>query len=275
VDRWLGTRKAVAFGCLVLVAGHLTMAIEGPAAQSQLHWRDQTFAVETHGRASEREVALDVAGKAYKFHANPDGAFVIEGLPPGSPLPAVIPKAEYKIEVLHQNKLGQNLLYLALGLITIGVSFLKTSPLVAQLYDNNDTRRDAGFTIFYYGVNLGAFWAGLLCGYLGTRFGWNWGFGAAAVGTMAGHLVFVLGKPLVMGRGEPPAPALRAKPVVGPLNREWLIYIGALASVGVVYLLLPAGKAVGIALAIVTVIALAYLGFYMMRHCTPVERRRI
>ena len=275
VDRWLGTRKAVAFGCLVLVAGHLTMAIEGAPAQSQLNWHGQSFVVETHGRTSEREVALDVGGKAYKFHANPDGALVIEGLAAGGPLPSVIPKADYKFEVLHQNKFGENMLFLALGLIVIGVSFLKTGPLVAQLYDNKDPRRDAGFTIFYYGVNLGAFWAGILCAWLGTQIGWWAGFGAAAAGMSIGYVVFVLGKPLLMGRGEPPDPVLLAKPVVGPLNREWIIYLGALATVGLVFLLLPAGKAVGILLAIVTAIALGYLGVYMVRHCTPVQRRRI
>ena len=65
-----------------------------------------------------------------------------------------------------------------------------------------DVRRDGAYTIFYMGINLGAFLGSLLCGYLGETYGWAYGFGAAGLGMLLGLVVFVLGKPLLMGRGE-------------------------------------------------------------------------
>ena len=145
----------------------------------------------------------------------------------------------------------------------MGVAFLKTSPLVAQMYGRDDPRRAGGFTLFYYGVNLGAFWAGILCGWLGESIGWWAGFGAAAVGMIAGYLVFVLGKPLLDGVGEPPNPARLAQKIIGPISREHLIYAAALLGVGGVNLLMRQGAVVGGALSLVTVAALIYLGLVL------------
>ncbi len=73
-------------------------------------------------------------------------------------------------------------------LIIIGTGFFKpcVSVMVGQLYKKNDPRRDSGFTIFYMGINLGAFFAPLVAGYLGEKIGWHWGFGSAAVGMLLG-----------------------------------------------------------------------------------------
>ena len=274
-DRILGVRKAVAFGCLLLVAGHLTMAMEGRPAQNILTTQGHTYAVQTEGRASTRQVRLEVDGKLYAFKSKPDGGLDILGLPAGASIPARLSKADYQISVIGRDALHANLLFLALSLIVMGVAFLKTSPLVAQMYGRDDPRRAGGFTLFYYGVNLGAFWAGILCGWLGETIGWWAGFGAAAVGMLAGYLVFVLGKPMLDGVGEPPNPARLAEKVVGPINREHLIYAVALLGVGGVNLLMRQGAVVGGALSLVTIAALVYLGLYMARNCTPVERRRI
>ncbi len=78
--------------------------------------------------------------------------------------------------------------------------------MVGLLYPRTDIRRDPGDTIFYMGVNLGAALGALLAGYLGQTFGWAYGFGAAGVGMLLGLTVFMLGKPLLMGHGEPPDP---------------------------------------------------------------------
>lgn len=77
----------------------------------------------------------------------------------------------------------------------------------------------------------------VLCGYLGQTFGWGWGFGLAGAGMLLGYLAFVLGKPLLEGKGEPPNPWQAAKPIVGPLNQENLIYIAGILGVGVVWVL--------------------------------------
>jgi len=85
--------------------------------------------------------------------------------------------------------------YLGLFLIVIGTGLLKgnVSVIVGQLYGKTDQRRDAGFSIFYMGINLGAFIAPLVCGYLGQEINWHLGFGAAGVGMALGVVQYVLG----------------------------------------------------------------------------------
>jgi len=77
-----------------------------------------------------------------------------------------------------------------LTLIVIGTGFFKpcVSVMVGQLYERDDPRRDAGFTIFYMGINLGAVAAPLIAGTLGEMVGWHWGFGCVAVGMILGIL---------------------------------------------------------------------------------------
>jgi POT family proton-dependent oligopeptide transporter len=83
--------------------------------------------------------------------------------------------------------------YIALGLLIMGNGFFKPniSTMVGGLYKQGDVRRDAGFTIFYLGINVGAFIAPLVCGWLGQSYGWHYGFGAAGLGMLAGLLVFL------------------------------------------------------------------------------------
>jgi POT family proton-dependent oligopeptide transporter len=85
--------------------------------------------------------------------------------------------------------------YAALALLIVGNGFFKPniSTMVGRLYPEGDNRRDSGFTIFYMGINSGAFLAPLVCGWLGYEFGWHYGFGAAGIGMIAGLLVFMKG----------------------------------------------------------------------------------
>jgi len=85
--------------------------------------------------------------------------------------------------------------YAALALLIVGNGFFKPniSTMVGRLYPEGDDRRDSGFTIFYMGINAGAFLAPLVCGWLGYEYGWHYGFGAAGIGMIAGLLVFMKG----------------------------------------------------------------------------------
>ncbi len=98
------------------------------------------------------------------------------------------------------------LLYLALGLIIVGNGFFKPtlSTLLGSLYRQNDPRRDGGFTIYYMGVNLGAFLAPLVAGTLGEKLGWHYGFAAAGVGMLAGIAQFTWGQSKLDGAGLRP-----------------------------------------------------------------------
>lgn len=157
-DQYIGQRKAVVFGAILLTFGHFFMAFEGGGGQND---------------------------------------------------PII------------------NVFWLALALIIVGSGFLKAniSVIVGQLYDRTDVRRDPAYTIFYMGINVGAATASIICGYLGQTYGWQYGFGLAGFGMLLGLLFFVLGKPLLLGKGEPKDPAK----IKGA--KEWGIYGAGLAMV--------------------------------------------
>lgn len=94
-----------------------------------------------------------------------------------------------------------------LVLIIIGTGFFKpcVSVMVGQLYSEDDPRRDSGFTIFYMGINVGAFLSGVVAGTLGEKVGWHWGFGSAGVGMILGLTAYQLFRPMYLkGIGLPP-----------------------------------------------------------------------
>ncbi|WP_332773273.1 peptide MFS transporter [Phenylobacterium sp.] len=275
-DRYLGTRKAVAFGALLLVAGHMTMALEGSPTTQTLVYNNQSYAVAAEGRMESRSVKLMVGDKAYDFGPAASGGLEIKNLDAGAPLPAVLPAGSYTM-VKKSDPMGVNAFYLAVSLIIMGVGFLKPniSTIVGQLYPQGDPRRDSGFTLYYYGINLGAFWAAVLCGLLGQNVGWWAGFGLAGVGMALGWVVFVLGKPLLQGKGEPPNPERLKEPMVGPINREWLIYLGGLLGVIPIWLLVQHNGLVGWGLTLSTLAALAFIVWFIAKKCDKVERERM
>ena len=275
-DRYLGTRKAVAFGALLLVAGHLTMAVEGKPATQSLTYAGQTYEVAAEGRMESRTVKIVVNGKGHEFGPAEGGGLAIKGLEAGAPLPAVLPAGSFTMEK-KTDPLSTNAFYLAVSLIIMGVGFLKPniSTVVGQLYPQGDPRRDAGFTLYYYGINLGAFWASVLCGLLGQTIGWWAGFGLAGVGMALGWIVFVLGKKHLEGKGEPPNPEFLRQPVVGPVNREWLIYGMGVLGVIPIWFLVQSNQLVGWALGLSTIASILFIIYFLAAKCTKVERERM
>ena len=94
--------------------------------------------------------------------------------------------------------------YTGLGFIISGVGMLKPniSTMVGGLYPKGDIRRDKGFTIFYIGINIGAFLSSLIVGYVGEVYGWHYGFGLAGICMLLGLLQFVLGQKYLVGVGD-------------------------------------------------------------------------
>jgi POT family proton-dependent oligopeptide transporter len=109
--------------------------------------------------------------------------------------------------------------YAGLALIAIGTGFLKpnVSTMVGDLYAEGDERRDAGFSIFYMGINLGALLAPLVVGYLGQKIEWHYGFGAAGVFMVLGLIQYVAGKDRLRGVGEKPLP--KKQPDIGQTRK--------------------------------------------------------
>lgn len=133
--------------------------------------------------------------------------------------------------------------YVGLGLLIFGNGFFKPniSSIVGQLYKNNETKKDAAYTIFYMGINAGAFLGILLCGYIGEKVGWNYGFGLAGIFMLLGMLMFWFGQGIFGNIGKKPlkkgsAAALQAakeeeeeEQLPGNVVRDRLIVIGILS----------------------------------------------
>ena len=206
-DRYLGQRKAVTYGAVLLTFGHFLMGFEGSGGQ--------------------------------------DAASL-------------------------------NIFWLALAFIIVGSGFLKAniSVIVGQLYPRTDVRRDGAYTIFYMGINLGAALGALLCGYLGETFGWSYGFGAAGVGMLLGLIVFIVFKPLLLGRGEPLNPEALNKTVLG-IKLEWLLYLVGLVAVIVCWWLVQNQAVVGSLLGAAGAILVVYVLWTAVRKLEPHDRDRI
>jgi POT family proton-dependent oligopeptide transporter len=285
-DKYLGTRKAIAFGALLLVAGHLTMAIEQAPASETLTYQGQTYEFAAEGRQDRRRTWLVVDGERYEYGPAAGGGLAIEGLPGNAALPSVLPAGSYEMSVEGRNPFFVGIFYLAMSLIIMGVGFLKPniSTIVGQLYEQGDPRRDAGFTLYYFGINLGAFWSSALCAGLGVTVGWWAGFGLAGIGMFLGWCVFVRRRLLFFmpgpaelpeHLGAPPDAELIRKPFFGPLTREHVIYLGGIVGVVGVWWLVQREQVVNLSLTIASVGIVAYFVVYMVRRCTAVESQRI
>lgn len=104
------------------------------------------------------------------------------------------------------------MLYLGLGLLVIGTGFFKPNmtSILSEMYKNFPEKKDSAYTIFYMGVNAGAFFGMMLCGYLAANLGWHWGFGLAGIFMLLGTIQFWLAKPLFGDIGEVPSKEKRA-----------------------------------------------------------------
>ncbi len=227
-DRWLGIRKSVLLGGVLLACGHFGLAYEGQAAQR------------------------------------------IDG-------------------VVVRDAFALQLFYASLALIVVGVGFLKPniSTAVGRLYADGDLRREAGFSLYYAGINLGAVLSSLVCAWLGEKYGWRYGFGAAGVGMLIGLLTFLAGQRHLGEAAAPPHPQRLRQRIAGPLTREALIYLAALGGVALAALLLqshslmlslaglPPMSAVLWAMHAVSAVLLAGIGWFMWRHCNGAQRRQM
>lgn len=104
-------------------------------------------------------------------------------------------------------------LYFGLGLIVVGTGFFKPNltSIISSMYQYLPEKKDGAYTIFYMGVNAGAFFGMLLCGYLAEKLGWSYGFGLAGVFMLLGTLQFWLAKPLFGDIGSTPKKAKAAE----------------------------------------------------------------
>ena len=130
----------------------------------------------------------------------------------------------------------ETMFYTGLGLLIFGNGFFKPniSTIVGQLYINNSQKKDAAYTIFYMGINAGAFLGILLCGFVGEQVSWSWGFGLAGIFMFLGMVMFFLGQSIFGEIGKKGSTQLLAassnEPEAEPaIVRDRLIVVGVLA----------------------------------------------
>lgn len=231
-DRFLGMRKSVLFGGILLSLGHILMAVEGHQA---INYAAGTVLANDLTLASGQVLAA--------------GTMLSEA-------------------ITFRDTASLKVFYFALALIVMGVGYLKPniSTIVGKLYSKDDPRRDSGFTIFYMGINIGSFAATLLCGWLGETFGWRYGFGAAGIGMIIGLITFTYGQKYLMGHAEPPNPEKLKKRFIGPINVEWSIYLLSLPFLGVFWLLVQHEPVVLLTQNVFLILSVVGLILYSMVH---------
>lgn len=150
--------------------------------------------------------------------------------------------------------------FYGMAFIICGNGFFKPniSSLVGTLYEENDPRRDSGFSLFYMGINIGAALGGLLCGYVGQRINWHYGFGLAGIFMILGLIVFVFGQKSLGHRGLPPNLIALKKRTAGITHEQW-IYFASLLIVPVVVALFNRHEIMDYFMAVLGAIAISYV----------------
>ncbi|MCA1733034.1 MAG: peptide MFS transporter, partial [Acidobacteria bacterium] len=176
----------------------------------------------------------------------------------------------------------QGTFFIGLVLIVLGTGLLKPniSSVVGQLYATEDERRDAGFSIFYMGINIGAFAAPIICGWLGERVDWHLGFGAAGLGMVFGLIQYVRGYKYLGDAGLPPPPSAEtAKARRGLLLGVVLTLVAiaaivALARAGVIAIT-ATGFSNSFGILLLGLTAAFFVWLLTRPYWSPVERKRL
>ena len=276
-DRYLGQRKAVTYGAILLVIGHGLMAFEGDGSRETFTYEGATYQLTLDGRGGDaNQIVIDEEGDVSQISFAEGGTVMQVEDPEAVGLPAEIPFSA-DMTTIEQQGLFVNTLYLALAFIIAGVGFLKAniSTIVGSLYGLGDTRRDSGFTLFYMGINLGSFLSSLSVGIIGIVWGWKWGFGLAGIGMLAGLLTFLFFQHWLEGKADPPDAEKLKKKVFGPINVEWACYLTGLAIIGISMTIV---KFPDMFANVAGYLGLAMFGFlvvYTFMKTAGVERRRM
>ncbi len=131
-------------------------------------------------------------------------------------------------------------LLIGMGAIIVGNGYFKAniSTIVGKLYGDNDPRRDSGFTIFYIGINIGAFLATTVVAYVGEEIGFKYGFGLAGIGMLLGLLIFYFGRERYSAAEGLEVREAGLKPFLGPINVAMAISLGSLLLIPLCYVLI-------------------------------------
>ncbi|HEX6661893.1 MAG TPA: peptide MFS transporter, partial [Sphingomicrobium sp.] len=231
-DQFLGSKRAVKFGAIIMAIGYFTLAFGGAPAKPYATIGGQRYEVvvdhfvdrPTSDPAEARYLVDN--GKKLLIRGNEDGSISL--LDNGTEARHL---AKGSMEAgADRNSLTIAIMLIALSLISVGNGFFKPniSTIVGTLYAQGDRRRDSGFTIFYMGINLGSVLGQLFCPVLADWIGWWAGLSLAGVGMLISYFLMQFDGGRLDGYGERPK---------GAANRDVAIYIGAVIAVPVLVFL--------------------------------------
>jgi len=233
-DQYLGSKRAVRFGAILMAIGYFTLAFGGqPAKPFQvIDGQRYEIVIDKFRDAPTSDPAearfLVDHGQKLKIQGNEDGSLSLLGA--DGKVVRQVPAGHFA-EDAEQNPFYLMVMLIALSLVSVGNGFFKPniSTMVGELYAQGDRRRDAGFTIFYMGINTGSILGQFLCAIFADSMGWPAGLGLAGVAMVISYFMISYHGGRLDGVGNPP-------PREGP-DRAIPIYIGAIIAVPLFYLL--------------------------------------
>jgi POT family proton-dependent oligopeptide transporter len=233
-DRYLGSKRSVKFGAILMSLGYFILCFGGETAKPHAVIDGQRYevvvenAVDRPSSTGEEARFIISGDQKLKVQGNDDGTVAL--LNTDGSTARTLEKGAFQAGA-DRSPLFVMLMLIGLSMVCVGNGFFKPniSTMVGALYDKSDRRRDAGFTIFYMGINLGSFFSQLLCPFLADAYGWWAGFGLAAAGMLLAAGLFQFDGGRLDGYGERPAEADPAK--------DWWIYLGAIVAIPALYFL--------------------------------------
>lgn len=220
-DRYLGFRKAVIFGGILIILGHIGLVL------GDLYFAPHILANSTHGA--------------------------------------------------HGTRAATQIFYLSLAFLVAGVGFFKPNitSMVGGLYPKGGYLSDSGFTIFCLGINLGSAIAAVICGYVGQRYGWAYGFGLAGLGVLIGLVTFILGKKHVRALGHPPRQRSGPDSSRIGLSQRHIIYALTILFIIMTWKLVQIVNFIGVLVGAIFILAFGGTVFYGFKYLKKVEREKL
>lgn len=227
-DNYLGSKRSVKFGAILMALGYFTLCFGGEAAKPFAMVDGQRYEVTVEGKGDAQRQFVTDAGQKLQIKGNDDKTVSLLGAD-GSEVRKIA--AGGFTSGGDRSAFYTMLLLIGLSMVTIGNGFFKPniSTMVGSLYATGDKRRDAGFTIFYMGINLGSLGSQILCPFLATTYGWWAGFLLAAIGMLFSWTLIQFDGGKLDGYGDRPKGADSSK--------DLLIYAGAIIAIPVVWFL--------------------------------------
>ena len=231
-DRYLGSKRAVKFGAIVMAVGYFLLCFGGdqakPYATIEGHRYEVTQPPAASPMGDSPSQSVTINGEQLALHGLADGS--VQLLAGDGHVARTIVGKDFKPGA-DRSPLYTSLMLFALSLVVIGNGFFKPniSTIVGALYAQGDRRRDAGFTIFYAGINIGSVLGQLACPFFVDHFGWWAGFLVVSLGLVIGYVLTQFDGGRLDGYGEPPAQTGR--------DKAPLIYLLSILSVVVFWLI--------------------------------------